>query len=109
MECLACMYIRKEYLEGYKLILGISKFNKVISGADRGMGYLLGLKDGTPYHLVVFTRKLLTRLWARREYILANRNEGAVRREAVDDVNLTQRLVLDKSLCGVNSFNRKLI
>ena len=53
------------------------------------MGYLLGLKDETPYHLVVITRKLLTKLWARREYILANRNEGAVRREAVEDVNVT--------------------
>ena len=89
MECLAYMQIREKYFEGYKLILGISTFNEVISEEDRGMGYLLDLKDKTPYHLVVFTRKLLTKLWARREYILTIRNEGAVRREAVEDVNLT--------------------
>ena len=67
MECLAYMHIRKEYLEGYKSILGISNFNEVISGDDNGMGYLLGLKDETPYHLVVISRKLITKLWARRE------------------------------------------
>ena len=35
-------HIREECLEGYKSILGLSKFNEVISGDDRGMGYLLG-------------------------------------------------------------------
>ena len=48
MEYLAYMHIREEYLEGYKSILGISKFNEVISGDDWGMGYILGLKDETP-------------------------------------------------------------
>ena len=52
------------------------------------MGYLLGLKEEDPYHLVVVTRKLLTKLWASREYISASRNEGAVRRKAVEDLNL---------------------
>ena len=89
MECPTYMHIREEFLEGYKSIIGISKFNEVISGDDRGMGYLLGLKDEAPYHLVIITRRLLTKLWARREYSLTNRNEGAVRRETVQDVNLT--------------------
>ena len=89
MKCLAYMHIREEYLEGYKSILGILKFNKVISGDDRGIGYLLGLKDESPYHLVIITRKLLTKSWVRSEYILDNRNEGAVKKEADEDVNLT--------------------
>ena len=69
-------------------MLGISKFNEAISWDDTGMGYFLGLKDETPYHLVALTRKSLTTLWARREYILANRNDGAVRRETVEDINI---------------------
>ena len=89
MECRAYMHIMEENLEGYKSISGISKFDKVISGDDSGMGYILDPKDETPYHLVLINKKLLTKLWARRECILTDRNEGAVRREAVEDVNLT--------------------
>ena len=63
-------------------------------GDERGMGYILGLNHEAPYHLVVTRRKLLTKLWAKREYILANRNQEALRREVVDDVSLTKRLVL---------------
>ena len=56
------MHIREECLEGYKSILGISKFNEIISEDDSGMGNLLSLDDERTYHLVVTTRKLLTKL-----------------------------------------------
>ena len=70
------MYTREECLEDYKSILRTSKCNWVISVDYIGMGHLLSLNGETPYQLVVITRKLLTKLWARREYILVNRNEG---------------------------------
>ena len=89
MECHAYTDVRVEFLEGYKSIIGISKFNEVIAGDDRGMSYLLGLNDETPCHLVVITKRLLTKLWARREYILANRNVGAIRVEPVEVVSIT--------------------
>ena len=53
------------------------------------MGYLLGLNDEMPYHLVLITRKLITKVWTRREYILANMNDRSLRKEAIEDVNLT--------------------
>ena len=86
MECLVYVHIREESLEGYKSISGVSKFNEVISEDDREMGYLLGQNDEMPYHLVVITRKLLKKLWA---IGMTNRNEGALGREAVEDINLT--------------------
>ena len=43
------------------------------------MGYLLGLNDDTPYNLVIVSRKLLTKLWARREYFIANGKDGVLR------------------------------
>ena len=79
----------------------------VISGDDCGMGYLLSMNDKLQYHLVVMTRKLLTKLWARSKYILSNRNDGVLTKKAVEDIKLTYRLVLYEHLFGVNNFNRE--
>ena len=45
---------------------------------------LLGLNNETPCHLVVISRKLLTKFWARMEYILATRNEEILREKHVE-------------------------